>query len=63
LKSKNETLRELREVPLFLGIGYRHFLMILSGFVDMGVLEKNEEGYRIKDYEALQELAKDRYLI
>lgn len=37
--------------------------MILSGFVDMGVLEKTEEGYRIKDYEALQELAKDRYLI
>lgn len=37
--------------------------MILSGFVDMGVLEKNEEGYRIKDYEAFQELAKDRYLI
>lgn len=63
LKSKNEVLKELKEVPLFLGIGYRHFLRILSGFVEMGVLEKNEEGYRITDYDALQELAKDRYLI
>lgn len=45
LKSKNETLRELKEVPLFLGIGHRHFLRLLSGFVDMGVLKKMKKDF------------------
>jgi len=63
LYSQEVILKDLKDVPLFLGIGYRHFLRILSGFVEQGVLEKAEQGYRVADVSELKKLAKDKYLI
>lgn len=63
LDSQEEILKDLKDIPLFLGIGYRHFLRILSSFVEEGMLEKTEQGYRAADFSRLKKLAKDRYLI
>lgn len=63
LDSQEVILKDLKDIPLFLGIGYRHFLRILSGFVEQGLLVKEKQGYRVSDLPALQKLAKDKYLI
>lgn len=45
------------EAAEFLGVSYRHFLYVLAGLVRSGVLEKTEQGYRIRDKAALEILA------
>lgn len=63
LNGQEDILKDLKDASLFLGIGYRHFLRILSGFVEDGLLEKRDQGYRIADLSKLKQLAKDQYLI
>lgn len=58
MNSRNDIYREQHtEVAEFLGVSYRHLLYVLSDFVDRGILEKAEEGYRIKNRRELEKLA------
>ena len=58
MNSRNDIYREQHtEVSEFLGVSYRHLLYVLSDFVAKGILEKAEEGYRIKNRKELEKLA------
>lgn len=42
----------------YLGVSYRHLLYVLADFVDKGILQKEQGGYRIADEQALLALAR-----
>lgn len=46
------------EVSEYLGVTYRHLLYVLAGFVKKEILIKTEQGYYIKDMNALKETAR-----
>lgn len=45
------------EVSEFLGVSYRHLLYVLADFVKRGLLEKTEQGYYIRELNALRKIA------
>ena len=45
------------EVSEFLGVSYRHLLYVLADFVKCGLLEKTEQGYYIRELNALRKIA------
>ncbi|MCI8895302.1 MAG: cyclic nucleotide-binding domain-containing protein [Lachnospiraceae bacterium] len=54
-----ENLTHLAEL---LGTSYRHLLRTLRSFVDQGILEHTELGYRLLNRSQLEDLAEDLYL-
>ncbi len=45
------------EVAEFLGVSYRNLLYVLAEFVKSGILEHTKQGYQIRDYDALKNIA------
>ena len=52
----------LTQVSELLGVSYRHLLRTLRSFVDQGILEHTELGYRLLNRSQLEDLAEDLYL-
>jgi CRP/FNR family transcriptional regulator, putaive post-exponential-phase nitrogen-starvation regulator len=47
------------EVCEYLGVSYRHLLHVLAQLCESNIIEKQGRGYKIRDKERLQELAKE----
>ena len=45
------------EAAEFLGVTYRHLLYVLADFVKCGILRKTEQGYEIRNRDALRRIA------
>ena len=56
--SHNRIYREMHtEVAEYLGVTYRHLLYVIAKFVKSGILEKSEQGYVIKNENALRKIS------
>ncbi|MDM5326630.1 transcriptional regulator YeiL [Neobacillus sp. CF12] len=60
LSADNDNYKEKHtEVCEYLGVSYRHLLHVLAQLCESNIIEKQGRGYKIRDKERLQELAKE----